>query len=515
MATSTSNRRTALTVAEKKEICKYKEDHQGASQDNIAELFSRKWQKRIARRTVGNVLERKAEWNTIDSHQLKAKKARKPKFAVLEEALAMWFSTMLAKKAIITDAILLEKGKQFSDRLHCEYFSPSGGWVSRFKARHGISLRNLHGEAASVDLSVVTTARTSIKETLAKYSPQDVYNIDETGLFYRMPPSKSLTQGPQHGTKQFKDRITVSLCVNADGSDFIKPMVIGKSANPRCFKDFNREAYVQYYSNKKAWMTGYLFSEWLHYFDKHIKQKKNRTVILLMDNVASHFPEVELECVQLFYLPPNTTSHLQPLDAGIIRAFKAHYRKLQVKLFVELLEVDRKPDLNLKEAVRFLATAWKSVAPTTVQNCWKHTGIMPELDAVSEAQEDPVQDLSAVLNNSEVRSADCLSAESYLDQDEALETGDLPTEEDILKLVSNEHAHTSDDSDSDDDEQYVPSPAPTTKQALEAVRVLQDFFDCKKSEEGSWSVIDIEKLVVKFSAQTQKQSSLFDYMKRS
>ena len=42
-------------------------------------------------------------------------------------------------------------------------------------------------------------------------------------FFYRIPPSKSLCQGPQHGTKQFKDdRVTVALCVNADGSDHVK-----------------------------------------------------------------------------------------------------------------------------------------------------------------------------------------------------------------------------------------------------------------------------------------------------
>ena len=70
-------------------------------------------------------------------------------------------------------------------------------------------------------------------------------------------------------------------------------------------------------------MTGFLFTEWLHSFDQHIKQKKNYRVLLFMDNVASHFPDVTLECVELDYLPPNTTSHLQPLDAGIIKTCKA------------------------------------------------------------------------------------------------------------------------------------------------------------------------------------------------
>ena len=202
-----SAKRNNLTLTQKKEICDYKQEHPMTTQESIADFFSRKWKVRIAR-TVGNILERKRDWTAIDPHQSKAKRARKPKFAVLEEALAMWLSMMQAKKAIITDAILIEKGKQFSERLECEASSPSGGWLSRFKACQGISLRNLHGEAASVDSSIVASARTSLRETLSQYEPADIYNIDETGLFFRMPPSKLLTQGPQHGTKQFKDRIT-------------------------------------------------------------------------------------------------------------------------------------------------------------------------------------------------------------------------------------------------------------------------------------------------------------------
>ena len=100
-----------LTLTQKKEICDYKQKHPTTTQELIAKLFLHKWKFRIARRTVGNILERKCDWTAIDSHQSKAKRARKPKFAVLEEALAMWFSTMQAKKAIITDAILIEKAK--------------------------------------------------------------------------------------------------------------------------------------------------------------------------------------------------------------------------------------------------------------------------------------------------------------------------------------------------------------------------------------------------------------------
>ena len=198
-------RRTDLTILQKKEICDYKDTYAKATHDLLAEHFTCKWGMPIARRTVGNILQRKADWTTVEVHQFKAKRSRNPKFAVLEETLTMWFATMQAKKAIISNAILIAKGKEFAERLHCTEFATSGGWLNRFKSRHGISLRTLHGEAASVDVSVVSAARSTLKDVLSKYEPANIYNV-EMGLFCRMPPRKSLAQGPLHGTKQFKDR---------------------------------------------------------------------------------------------------------------------------------------------------------------------------------------------------------------------------------------------------------------------------------------------------------------------
>ena len=49
-----------------------------------------------------------------DTHQLKTKRAKKPKFEELERALGLWFASMEAKKAIVTDAILVAKAKEFA-----------------------------------------------------------------------------------------------------------------------------------------------------------------------------------------------------------------------------------------------------------------------------------------------------------------------------------------------------------------------------------------------------------------
>jgi hypothetical protein len=74
-----------------------------------------------------------------------------------------------------------------------------------------------------------------------------------------------------------------------------------------------------------------------------------RKVILLLDNFSAHECVVaELEALplgsglvntEICWLPPNSTSKLQPLDQGIIAAFKARYRKRWIGYMLEQHEI--------------------------------------------------------------------------------------------------------------------------------------------------------------------------------
>ncbi len=84
-----------------------------------------------------------------------------------------------------------------------------------------------------------------------------------------------------------KDRITVGLLMNADGSEKLKPLVIGKAKNPRAFKDWNVGNIVHFYSNPKAWMTSEVFKDWAHKINCMFAFLQ-RNVIILLDNASSH-----------------------------------------------------------------------------------------------------------------------------------------------------------------------------------------------------------------------------------
>ena len=85
-------------------------------------------------------------------------------------------------------------------------------------------------------------------------------------FFLKMKPNKTMAiKGEKcFGGERSKERVTILFCCNADGSEKLAPLVIGKSVQPRFFIGINlKNLGVKYNSNSKAWMTRNIFSEWL------------------------------------------------------------------------------------------------------------------------------------------------------------------------------------------------------------------------------------------------------------
>ena len=97
------------------------------------------------------------------------------------------------------------------------------------------------------------------------YAAKVIFNADETSLFYRALPARSMVAKSDtcKGGEVSKDRITVLLAVSATGEK-LKTLVIGRAKKPRCFCGFTGACLgVEYTFNKKAWMTFPVFSGWL------------------------------------------------------------------------------------------------------------------------------------------------------------------------------------------------------------------------------------------------------------
>ncbi|XP_037502649.1 tigger transposable element-derived protein 6-like [Rhipicephalus sanguineus] len=153
----------------------------------------------------------------------------------------------------------------------------------------------------------------------------------------------------------------------------MKLTVIGRYQNPRCFKLAGRLP-CTYKANKKAWMTSEMFLEFLTHLDRKMSSQ-NRNILLLLDQCAAHPKQVTLCNIKLVFLPANTTSHLQPLDAGIIRNAKHYFKRLLITLL---------------DALHFIAMAWDRVTPTTIANCFGKCGVVESAAPASQESEDDI-----------------------------------------------------------------------------------------------------------------------------
>ena len=171
----------------------------------------------------------------------------------------------------VTAPMLKEKALKFAGDLgREEEFKASNGWLNAFVKRNNIVFRTQQGEGRDVNQSTVDEWKIKLVELCKGYAPKDIYNMDETGLFFRGSNKKTFHFKGEDckGGKLSKERLTVGLCASLSGEKEM-PIVIGKSTRPRCFSNITISSLpVHYYANKKAWMTSSIMEDWLKYFDQ-------------------------------------------------------------------------------------------------------------------------------------------------------------------------------------------------------------------------------------------------------
>ncbi|XP_072145071.1 tigger transposable element-derived protein 6-like [Dermacentor andersoni] len=431
----------------------------------------------------------------------------------VEEALYQWFLRARAMNLPTSGPILAEKAKHFAYLLQNTDFQPGGGWIQRFKERHGIIYKAVVGEAGSLDVD----ARLKwLDETLPyireAYADRDLYNGDETGLFFQMLPSKThaLKGDPCKGGKQSKLRVTIFLCANMDNSDKCPAFVIGKSMNPRCFRGAARIP-VHYRHNKKAWMTRELFREWLSGFDQRM-QHEGRKVALVLDNCTAHQTAQKLSHVKIFFLPPNTTAGLQPMDAGVIACFKALYRRrvlsrLALNLDIAVRECRPAPDfkISLLMAVQFIFGAWAEVSSSIVMNCFRKAdfaGDTSDAEYRKATADGAITELWSTVRGDD---GDAKGLQEFLHADDAVATNEELTDKAIVAAVTG----AEDDDSSDDEDEPEPVQVVSLQEASRMIDFLRDFIFAKNLSLGHVQHLNaLQKDIGKIAA---KQSKLADY----
>ena len=102
-----------------------------------------------------------------------------------------------------------------------------------------------------------------MKKILDEYAPENVFNLDEAGLFHSMLPDRSvMVNKSEKGRKLVKSRVTVVFIVNMTGTMKLPVLVIGKSKRPRCFGKLKPSSLpCEYTNSSKAWMNSKIFTD--------------------------------------------------------------------------------------------------------------------------------------------------------------------------------------------------------------------------------------------------------------
>ena len=155
--------------------------------------------------------------------------------------------------------------------------------------------------------------------------------------FFRAQPNKSIHLKNENcvGGKHSKLRVAGLSAANAIGEK-LPLFVIDNSKKAWYFKHLKLLP-CRYCSQKKSWMDSMLFEEWVREVDRRFT-KEGWRIVLLGNNCPAHPSIANLVSTELIFLPPNTISKLQPMDIGIIRSLKSHYKTMSIKTLIEAIE---------------------------------------------------------------------------------------------------------------------------------------------------------------------------------
>ena len=148
--------------------------------------------------------------------------------------------------------------------------------------------------------------------------------------------------------------------------------------------------------------------------------------MLLVDNCAAHPHLDSLKNIKLDFLPPNTTSLVQPMDMGIIKNLKTLYRGKLVNYIIEKIEAklvtssstskEISAKINILQVVQFVADSWRVTSTKTILNCFGACGFKP-LDSVM-----PPHAIDS--ENNEILQVPVINCSEYLSIDNNIECFD-------------------------------------------------------------------------------------------
>uniref|UniRef100_A0ABD2X0P4 HTH CENPB-type domain-containing protein n=1 Tax=Trichogramma kaykai TaxID=54128 RepID=A0ABD2X0P4_9HYME len=277
----------------------------------------------------------------LGKHAVLTKVTRNLNVTKMEEMLMVWLQDLFHKSIPVGERAIRDEALEFYNYLEKknptnESFLASKGWFAKFKNRFHLHNVKFTGESASADYEA------------ANKFPLEVRQI------------------------------------------------IREKETPRALKGKDKKFLPVFWrSNKTAWVTKVNFKEWFfQVFVPDVKEylaKENLSmkILLLLDNCASHGDEIMLAHpnVEILFLPPNTTSLIQPMDQTVIATFKSYYLRRIMKDMLRFAKKYRDDDqqavkifwkkFSILDGLGLIGESWQEISEQTLNASWSK--LLPEL----------------------------------------------------------------------------------------------------------------------------------------
>ncbi|CAG8672808.1 20648_t:CDS:2, partial [Gigaspora rosea] len=396
--------RSRISDKQKKEICEFAKMNPSYKQHQIANEFNQCYPDlKMDRSTVSKILKKTDEYQQIEDN-LQAEKTfrhRSVKYPMLELGMNMWVERVTTEGLILSESLIKEKAQQFAQALD-------------------MPKSLLHFRMGSAPLETLPAERIKLQELLSHYDLEDIYNADETGLFYRLLPNPTLSKKKK--LTGDKTRVTVLLCSNSTGSNKLRPLLkfidegfriqgrqvllLVDNASFHTAPETSNSTEVQ---DAKESVLEDDSNEEIEVREQPGGRSRGRSRGRTRGRTRGRRPQgktqksnsansgrsrrisdkLHLTNTTVHFLPPLTTAHLQTMNAGIIKSFKSKYKNMYCRYLLDQFEENRElKKLTIRKAIDFISDAWNEVSETTIRNCWKTTRIMPETNELEESESD-------------------------------------------------------------------------------------------------------------------------------
>lgn len=384
-----SSKRIHYNAAFKRKVIVYAEEHGNRAAGrkfDINEVNIRRWRNNR---------------NALFSCKATTKCFRGPKkgrYPEIDEAVLQFVVEGRAKGLPITREKIQFKALESFKTLGMDgNFKATRGWCERFMRRVGLSLRrrtsicqklpsDFEQKLLNFQRHVIQLRKKSI------YDFKHIGNADETPVFFDMPRNYTVNM---KGAKEVKimsagyekQRVTVMLCITADGNKLPPYLILNRKTIPKN-EVFPKDVVVR--AQKNGWMTNELMEDWVKIiWNKRPGALRNPSSILILDAFRGHLTDniksnLAHKNTDLVIIPGGMTSQLQPLDVSINKPFK-DYLKKEYESWLWMDNHPLTPSGKIKKApasklAEWVSNAWNKISNSVVEDSFKKCCITNALD---------------------------------------------------------------------------------------------------------------------------------------